>query len=74
MVPLFPRHAFINTTMGQSSMTDDIAKGKAKQAEGRVRQKVGDLTDNHSEQAKGVAQQVEGKVQEGIGKVKRKIK
>ena len=54
-------------------MTDDVAKGKAKQAEGRVRKKVGDLTDNHTEQVKGVAQQVEGKVQEGIGKIKRKI-
>ena len=73
MVSLFPRHAFINTTFGETSMTNDIIKGKAKQAEGKARRKAGDLTDNHSEEVKGAAKQVEGKIQEGIGKIKRKI-
>ncbi len=59
--------------MGRTSMTNDIAKGRAKQVEGQVRKDVGDATNDHSEQVKGVAKQVEGKVQEGIGKIKRKL-
>ena len=73
LAPLFRWHAFINSTWCESSMTDDIARGKAKQVEGKARQKAGDLTDNHSEEVKGVAKQVEGKIQEGIGKIKKKI-
>ena len=55
-------------------MSDDIAKGKMKQAEGKARKELGDLTDNHSEQVKGTMKEVEGEIQEGIGKVKKTIK
>jgi uncharacterized protein YjbJ (UPF0337 family) len=37
---------------------------------GKVREKVGSMTGNRSEQAKGVAQQGEGKLQKGVGDLK----
>jgi uncharacterized protein YjbJ (UPF0337 family) len=55
-------------------MSNDEAKGKGKQIEGKVREEVGKLTDNQTEQIKGKIEQVEGKVQEEIGKAKRKSK
>jgi uncharacterized protein YjbJ (UPF0337 family) len=53
-------------------MSDDEKKGKRKQVEGQVREDVGKLTGNKTEQVKGKIQQVEGKVQEEIGKLKKK--
>jgi uncharacterized protein YjbJ (UPF0337 family) len=42
-------------------------KGAAKQVEGKIRNAVGDLTDNESEQIKGKAKDLEGKAQRKIG-------
>ena len=38
----------------------------------RIREEIGKLTDNKTEQLKGKIEQVEGKAQEEIGKAKRK--
>jgi uncharacterized protein YjbJ (UPF0337 family) len=45
----------------------DQVKGTIKEGEGRVRDAVGGLTGDTSEQLKGKAQQVKGKVQRKIG-------
>lgn len=50
--------------------TSDRIKGKAKEAEGRVRNAVGGLTGDTSEQVKGKAQEIKGKVQDAGGKAK----
>jgi uncharacterized protein YjbJ (UPF0337 family) len=42
-------------------------KGAAKQVEGKIRNTVGDLTDNTSEQIKGKAKDLEGKAQRKLG-------
>ena len=46
---------------------EDQIKGTFKEGEGRVRDAVGGLTGNTSEQLKGKAQQFKGKVQRKIG-------
>ena len=46
---------------------EDRVKGTAKEGEGRIRDAVGGLTGDSSEQLKGKAQQVKGKVQRKIG-------
>lgn len=51
-------------------MNKDQAKGHMKDMAGKVRQKVGKLTGNRSEQAKGMANRAEGKVQKGVGDLK----
>ena len=59
-------------------MTDDIRrdgaedrlKGTLKEGEGRVRDAVGGLTGDTSEQLKGKAQQLKGKVQQKVGEAK----
>jgi uncharacterized protein YjbJ (UPF0337 family) len=58
--------------LGPTIMGNDELKGKVKQVEGQVREGVGNLTGNKSEQVKGKLQQVEGKVQEEVGKIKKK--
>ena len=45
----------------------DQVKGTAKEGEGHLRDAVGGLTGDSSEQLKGKAQQVKGKVQRKIG-------
>jgi uncharacterized protein YjbJ (UPF0337 family) len=55
-------------------MSKDEAKGKVKQIKGQVREEIGKLTDNKTEQLKGKIEQVTGKAQEEIGKAKRKAK
>ena len=55
-------------------MSKDEVKGKIKRIKGQVREEVGKLTDNKTEQIKGKIEQVEGQVQEEIGKAKRKAK
>ena len=45
----------------------DQIKGTIKEGEGRVRDAVGGLTGDTSEQLKGKAQQIKGKVQRKIG-------
>jgi uncharacterized protein YjbJ (UPF0337 family) len=51
-------------------MNKDHVKGEAKDIAGKVQQKVGEMTDNHSQQAKGLAKQAEGKIQKGVGDAK----
>ena len=52
--------------LGREGAKDQI-KGSIKEGEGRVRDAVGGLTGDTSEQLKGKAQQVKGKVQRKIG-------
>ena len=62
-------------------MADDLgtdglenqAKGKAKEVQGKVRNAVGDLTDDTSEQIKGKAKEMEGKTQRKIGEAEENI-
>ena len=62
-------------------MADDLgrdglenqAKGAAKEAQGKVRNAVGDLTDDTSEQIKGKAKEMEGKAQRKIGEAEEDI-
>ena len=49
---------------------EDRVKGTLKEGEGRVRDAVGGLTGDESEQLKGKAQQVKGKAQRKIGELK----
>ena len=58
-------------------MTDDLGregakdqvKGTIKEGEGRVRDAVGGLTGDSSEQLKGKAQQLKGKAQRKLGEL-----
>jgi len=52
----------------------DKAKGYANEAAGKVKQAIGDVTNNAELQAKGVAQEVEGKAQVAKGDVKGAVK
>ena len=52
--------------LGREGLKDQI-KGTAKETEGKIRNTVGDLTDDTSEQIKGKAKDLEGKVQRKIG-------
>lgn len=57
-------------TMADDLGTDGLenrAKGTAKEAEGKVRNAVGGLTGNTSEQLKGKGKELEGKAQRKIG-------
>lgn len=49
---------------------NDKMKGKANQAAGAVREKVGDVTNNEEMEAKGKAQHFKGDAQEAKGKLK----
>ena len=51
-------------------MNRDQAKGHAKDIGGKIRQKVGKLTGNRSQQAKGLADRAKGKVQKAAGDLK----
>jgi uncharacterized protein YjbJ (UPF0337 family) len=57
----------------EHTMNRDQMKGAAKDAAGKVQQKVGELTGNNTQQAKGAAKQVEGKVQKGLGNVEQAL-
>lgn len=51
-------------------MNRDQAKGHMKDIGGKVRQKVGKLTGNRSQQAKGIKSRAAGKVQKAAGDMK----
>ena len=55
-------------------MSKDEVDGRSKKIKGQIREAVGKLTGNKTEQIKGKIEQVEGRAQEEIGKVKRKAK
>ena len=46
-------------------------KGKLNQAGGTVREKMGELTGNRSQEAKGMGKQLKGHAQEGLGDAER---
>jgi len=54
-------------------MNRDEVEGKAKEIKGRVKQSVGDLTDDETLREEGVADEAEGEVQGGFGRAKRKV-
>jgi uncharacterized protein YjbJ (UPF0337 family) len=54
-------------------MNRDEMEGKAKEIKGRVKQGVGDLTDDQNLHDEGVADEAEGDAQKGFGKAKRKV-
>jgi len=56
------------------TMNKDEIEGKGKKIKGQIREEVGKLTGNKTEQLKGKIEQVEGDVQEGVGKMKKKLK
>ncbi len=54
-------------------MNKDEAKGKFDEVKGKVKQGVGDLTDDQDLKDEGAADEAGGKVQGGFGKVRRKV-
>ncbi|MFS0827980.1 CsbD family protein [Pseudomonas phoenicis] len=52
------------------SGTGDKIKGATNEAVGKVKQAVGDATDNDKLKAKGTAQEVKGEAQKKVGDVK----
>jgi uncharacterized protein YjbJ (UPF0337 family) len=65
-VPIFEQHRSFN-------MNKDQVKGRAKEAKGKVKEVVGEITDDKSLEYKGKVEQVTGKVQAGYGDVTRKF-
>ena len=61
---------FINCASYHVYMNKDEVEGKSKQLKGQIREEVGKLTDNKTEQLKGKIEQVEGQVQTKIGEIK----
>jgi uncharacterized protein YjbJ (UPF0337 family) len=53
------------------SSTKDKVKGTFHDAKGKVKEMVGEVTDNPKLEAKGKAEKIAGKVQEKIGQVKK---
>ena len=49
-------------------------EGMAKEIGGKVRGKVGDLTDNRSEQIKGKKDEIKGRAQKKLGEAERDVK
>lgn len=54
-------------------MNRDEFDGKTEQVKGKIKQGVGDLTDNERLHDEGVADEAAGDVQQGYGKAKRKV-
>jgi uncharacterized protein YjbJ (UPF0337 family) len=54
-------------------MNKDEAKGKFDEVKGKVKQGVGDLTDDQDLKDEGAADELGGKVQGGYGKARRKV-
>lgn len=52
---------------------DDQTEGKAKDIGGKIKEEVGDATDNDDLKRDGQKDQAEGKVQKGIGDAKEKL-
>ena len=52
---------------------DNQAKGAAKEVQGKVRNAVGDLTGDTSEQLKGKAKEMEGKAQRKVGEAQEDV-
>jgi uncharacterized protein YjbJ (UPF0337 family) len=50
--------------------TEDKAASKAKQVKGKIKKKVGKVTDNPKLESKGRAEETRGNLKEGIEKIK----
>jgi uncharacterized protein YjbJ (UPF0337 family) len=51
-------------------VNDDRVEGKVDQATGKIKERVGEATDNRSLEKEGKNDQAKGDVKEGIGKFK----
>ena len=51
----------------------DELDGKGEQVKGRVKQVLGDITNNERLHDEGVADEAAGTVQEGVGRARRKV-
>jgi len=54
-------------------MNRDELDGRVDKAKGKMKQAVGDLTDNERLNDEGVADEAAGDVQEGFGRARRKV-
>jgi uncharacterized protein YjbJ (UPF0337 family) len=54
-------------------MNKDELDGKVDQVKGRIKQGVGDISDNERLHDEGVADEASGEVQEGFGRGRRKV-
>jgi uncharacterized protein YjbJ (UPF0337 family) len=54
-------------------MNKDELDGKTEALKGRIKQGVGDLTDNEKLHDEGVADEASGEIKEGVGKARRKV-
>ena len=54
-------------------MNRDELDGRVDKAKGKMKQAVGDLTDNERLHDEGVADEAAGDVQEGFGRARRKV-
>jgi uncharacterized protein YjbJ (UPF0337 family) len=54
-------------------MNRDELEGQADKVKGKVKQAVGDLTDDEQLHDEGVVDEAAGNVQEGYGRTKRKV-
>ena len=54
-------------------MNRDELNGKIDRLKGKIKEEVGDATDNDRLEGEGIADQASGRVQEGFGKARRKV-
>ena len=54
-------------------MNNDELNGKVDKLKGKIKEGVGNATDNESLRGEGVADQAAGNVEEGFGKARRKV-
>jgi uncharacterized protein YjbJ (UPF0337 family) len=67
------RHRFLKAFEQEAVMNKDELEGKAKEIKGRVKQGVGDVTNDERIRDEGVADEAEGNVQKNFGTAKRKV-
>ena len=54
-------------------MNKDELNGKVDRLKGKIKEEVGDATDDQNLHDEGVADQAAGRVEEGFGKARRKV-
>jgi len=67
-------HCLCDPKETDMSSTSDKIKGTAKEVTGKVKQSVGDATDNSRMKGEGRTQEAEGKLQKNVGKGKEAVK
>jgi uncharacterized protein YjbJ (UPF0337 family) len=65
--------AFEEATQMRPSTNNEIA-GKVHEVKGKIKQKVGQLTDDRRLEAEGVVENIGGKIQKKIGQVQKAVK